>query len=163
MRAAIDRIVEGVLALLMAVMICLVFLSVAYRYVLLEPITWAEEVARLCLVWVSFLGVYLAQRRAQHISVEALLSKLPPAARAAVSLMTSLVLLALMAVLTIYGTRYAVRFMESTTPLLDIPLGAVYAAMPLAAALVIVNLVAQAIEWLRYRHNASASGDQRER
>lgn len=162
MRAYIDRVVEAVLAVLMAAMIVLVFIGVVFRYVLLDPITWGEEVARLCLVWVSFLGVYLAHRRSQHIAVVAVLDELPRPARAGLRVATALLLAVFMAVLAQQGASYALRFADSYSPLLDIPLGLVYAALPLCAALIILDLLATATAELRHSWTDGRGGGSRE-
>ena len=50
----LDSLVEIILAVLMAITICIVFTGVVFRYALLSPLAWTEEIARLCLVWMTF-------------------------------------------------------------------------------------------------------------
>ena len=69
-RSYIDAGLGAVVAALMATMCITVFMGVVFRYVLGDPLTWAEEVGRLCLVWVTFLGTYLAYRRTMHITID---------------------------------------------------------------------------------------------
>ncbi len=140
MPQSVDRICEAILAFLMAAIVALISASVGFRYVLLAPIAWGEELARLCLVWVSFLGVYVAYRRGQHIAVEAIADRLPFAWRITLRLAIALLTLALMGCLVWFGSRFAVHFMNSRTPLLGIPLGVVYAAMPVSMAMLMVDL-----------------------
>ena len=145
----VDAVIEAALALLMAAIVGLVFVAVLFRYVLQDPVTWSEEVGRFCLVWISFLGTYVAHRRAEHIAVTAIRDRFPMAAQIAVRVALSLLLMAFMAVLAWYGGQYAIRFMGMRTTLLGIPLGLVYAAMPISAALILVSLVLSSIEALR--------------
>ncbi len=145
----IDRSVEMVLALLMAAIVTLIFIAVFFRFVVVDPITWAEEVARFCIVWVSFLGTYVAHRRGEHIAVTTVADALPPRLRALLMIALRLLLLAFMAVLVWYGSEYAVRFMMSLSPLLDIPLGLVYAAMPTSAALIVLSILVDSAADLR--------------
>lgn len=145
---AIDAAVEAALALLMAAVVGLVFVAVVFRYVLQDPVTWSEEVGRFCLVWISFLGTYIAHRRAEHIAVTAIRDRFPVAVQIAVRAALALLLIAFMAVLTWYGGQYAIRFMAMQTSLLRIPLGLVYAAMPVSTGLILVSLVLSSIKAL---------------
>ncbi|WP_137389044.1 TRAP transporter small permease [Rhodoligotrophos defluvii] len=155
----VDRACEAVIALLMAVIIGLVVLAVGFRYVLASPIAWAEELARLCLVWVSFLGVYIAHRRAQHITVTAVFAALPPSFRTAVRILLGGLMLLLIGALTWFGSRFALRFMDNATPLLGIPTGVTYAAMPVSMALLLIDLVITlGRDWARFLRGEADQG-----
>ncbi len=156
MMRAIDIVVEAVLAALMAALVGLVFVAVVFRYVLNDPVTWSEEVGRFCLVWTSFLGAYVAHRRAEHIAVTAIRDRMPVAWQVAIRAALALLLIAFMAVLTWYGSHYAIRFMGSQTPLLRIPVGLVYAAMPVSTALILLSLLITSISDIRNGGGAAA-------
>lgn len=155
MREAFDRIAEGVLAALMAAMCVLVFVGVIFRYVLLEPISWTEEVGRFCLVWVSFIGTYLAHRRCQHIAVTALVDRLSPARQKHVRILVSALLAGFMVMLMVQGTAYATAFARYNSPILELPLGIVYAALPVAATLMLIAILLDVGKELRRNCDAS--------
>lgn len=131
----LDAGIEPLAALLMAAMTAVVFLGVVYRYVLLAPLPWVEEIARLCLVWVTFLGTYLAMRRGQHIAMTLLRERLSGPARRAAERTSAVLLTAFFAVLAWYGARYAYAFRAAPTPYLELPTGLAYAALPVGAVL----------------------------
>ncbi len=141
MREAFDRFAEGVLAALMAAMCVIVFVGVIFRYVLLEPISWTEEVGRFCLVWVSFIGTYLAHRRSQHIGVTVLVDGLTPARQKYVRIVVSALLAVFMMMLMVQGTAYTTSFARYYSPILELPLGIVYAALPVAATLMLIAIL----------------------
>ena len=141
MREAVDRVAEGLLAALMAVMCVLVFVGVTFRYVLLDPISWTEEVGRFCLVWVSFIGTYLAHRRSQHIAVTVLVDRLAPARQRHVRIVVSALLAVFMMMLMVQGTAYTTAFARYYSPILELPLGIVYAALPVAATLMLIAIL----------------------
>ena len=141
MREAFDRFAEGVLAALMAAMCVIVFVGVIFRYVLLEPISWTEEVGRFCLVWVSFIGTYLAHRRSQHIGVTVLVDGLTPARQKYVRIVVSALLAVFMMMLMVQGTAYTTAFARYYSPILELPLGIVYAALPVAATLMLIAIL----------------------
>jgi TRAP-type C4-dicarboxylate transport system permease small subunit len=136
----LDVLVEATAALLMAALSILVFVGVIYRYVLLAPIAWIEEVVRFCLVWVTFLGTYLGVRRGQHIALEVVYHRLGPRGRRAVDAVGRVLLAAFFAALAWYGARYARAFMGARTPYLGTPQGLTYAALPVGALLLLVAL-----------------------
>lgn len=137
----LDAAIEAVAALLMGAMSLVVFLGVVYRYVLVSPLPWIEEVARLCLVWVSFLGTYLAMRRGQHIAVDILHARLGGGARRAADALGLALLAAFLLVLAWYGTRYARAFMAASSPYLGLPTGLTYFALPVGALLLLLAIL----------------------
>lgn len=140
--AAVDRCIEVVLAALMVAMTVIVFTGVFFRYVVASPLGWTEEAGRFCLMWASLLGMYLAYRRAEHIRVDALTSRLNPLARHRLLLAGNALLAVYIAALVLEGFRYCSAFLDSYSPMLDLPLGVVYAALPVSGAMMLVAIVA---------------------
>jgi len=69
---------EGVNLLLFALLLILAVTQVLFRYVLMIPLPWTEELARFTLVWVTFLGAASVTRRKLHLAVDIFISKLAP-------------------------------------------------------------------------------------
>ena len=59
----------------------LVLTGVFFRYALNSPLYWAEEAARLLLIWLSFVGAALAFQRKQHLAMDVVMRLLPDALR----------------------------------------------------------------------------------
>jgi TRAP-type C4-dicarboxylate transport system permease small subunit len=145
----VDRIMEALLATLMALMCVIVFLGVFCRYVLVQPIGWTEEVGRFSLIWASLIGSYLAYRRLEHIQVDAIYRRLPAATRRVLRIGSTALLAAFMAALTVEGVTYSRAFLTSYSPITDTPLGAVYIALPLTCSLMVVAALSNLIGELR--------------
>jgi tripartite ATP-independent transporter DctM subunit len=64
--------------LVMAVEVVVVLAGVVSRYVLNRPIAGSDEIATLVLVWLTFLGGAVAQRRRAHPSVSLFIDRLGP-------------------------------------------------------------------------------------
>ena len=71
-RAAIDRAVETLLALLMAAAVANVVWQVVSRFVLGRPSSVTDELARYLLVWIGLLGAGYAVGRRLHVAVDVL-------------------------------------------------------------------------------------------
>jgi TRAP-type C4-dicarboxylate transport system permease small subunit len=77
MRKVLEESLRFALLALFVVIIVCVSLQVFYRYVLNDPLTWSEELARFSFLWMVFLGLGLAERDDQHIAVDFFVGKMP--------------------------------------------------------------------------------------
>jgi TRAP-type C4-dicarboxylate transport system permease small subunit len=74
---AIARLIDVLLAAMLAVMVVLVFGNVVLRYALNSGITVSEEVSRWLFVWMTFLGAIVALKDHAHLGTDMLVSRLP--------------------------------------------------------------------------------------
>jgi len=72
------RLLEYVIAGLLALMVVLVFGNVVLRYAFNSGITMSEEMSRWLFVWLIFLGAIIAMKDHAHLGVDSLVSRLPP-------------------------------------------------------------------------------------
>ena len=147
MLATFDRLLLAVnrwlVILLLAAMAVMVFANVALRFLTDHSILWVEEASRYTMVWLTFTGAGLVLRYGGHIGIDTLQHSLPrfaPAIRACiVALLTSFFV-----TMIVVGIRYASLTWAQTTPVMEIPVGAVYLAMPVGFALMSVHLAVMA-------------------
>ncbi|MDO4626230.1 MAG: TRAP transporter small permease [Pasteurellaceae bacterium] len=59
------------------VMILLVFFNAILRYFFHSGIAWSEEFARICFVYMIFLGIILVSQEKGHLTVDIIISSLP--------------------------------------------------------------------------------------
>ena len=71
------RGLEGLMALMLAIMVVMVFGNVVLRYGFNSGITVSEEVSRWLFVWMTFLGAIVAVREHGHLGTDMLIGKLP--------------------------------------------------------------------------------------
>ena len=71
------RVLELLIALMLAVMVVLVFGNVVLRYGFNSGITVSEEVSRWLFVWLTFLGAIVALKEHGHLGSDMLVSRLP--------------------------------------------------------------------------------------
>ena len=143
-----------VLVALMAAMAVLVFANVVSRYVLNYSLIWVEELTRYLMVWVGFLGGGLVLRLGAHIAVDALQDLMP--ARVARALRAGIVgvLAITFAAMTWLGIRYAAFAWDQETPVMNWSTGAIYLAIPIGSALLLVHLFFIAGGYVRGRQFA---------
>jgi len=73
----VDRLEEGVIALLLGAMTLLTFVQVVLRYVFEEGITWGLEATEYMFGWLIFLGMSYGVKKGAHIGVDAAVKLLP--------------------------------------------------------------------------------------
>jgi TRAP-type C4-dicarboxylate transport system permease small subunit len=140
LRRSVDRILERVLVAIMAVMVLNVVWQVFTRFVLRNPSSYTEELARYLLIWLGLLGASYCVGRRLHLTVDVLSAGWTGSKRLLVDLFVSLcVLLFALFVMVIGGARLVVVTLafRQTSAALQIDLGYVYLALPLSGLLMI--------------------------
>ena len=94
------RSIEALMAFFLAVMIALVFANVVLRYVFSTGFEWSEEIARLCFIYLVYLGAIGAMRENQHLIIDSVLSRIPALWQKIVYFLVQLGIIWVMAVLT---------------------------------------------------------------
>lgn len=77
------RVLEAVIAAMLALMVVLVFGNVVLRYGFNSGITVSEEVSRWLFIWMTFLGAIVALREHGHLGVDMVVQRLPAAGKKA--------------------------------------------------------------------------------
>jgi TRAP-type transport system small permease protein len=136
-------LVERVCLLLMVVLVGDVFLGVFSRYVLQATFRWYDEVARLCFVWIIFLGAAVAVRRRLHFRMHLLVDRLGPAARRHAGRLVTLTVIAFGAILVAGGIHMAPIAHRQVTDALEISQLWFFGALPVGGALMILFALPQ--------------------
>jgi len=128
---------------MLAAMALMVFANVALRFATDRSILWVEEAARYLMIWLTFVGMGPVLRYGGHLGIDTLQEHLPRQG-AAIRAGVFAVLLGFFAFMVGVGVRYAVFAWRQTTPVLGLPMGAVYLAMPIGFGLAILHLLLMA-------------------
>jgi TRAP-type C4-dicarboxylate transport system permease small subunit len=135
---------------MLGAMATMVFGNVTLRLISDRSLLWAEEASRYLMIWLTFVGSGLVLRYGGHIGIDTLQDALPRYA-AAVRALIFVILLAFFSLMIVVGLRYAAFAWNQTTPVLQIPIGAVYLAMPVGFALMIAHLLLMARPYVQRR------------
>jgi TRAP-type C4-dicarboxylate transport system permease small subunit len=113
-------------------------LAVFYRYVLNEPIQWAEEIARYLLIWLSLVAASVAVKERKHINLTTVVRRLPQR----ISLMIEIVLYVIIVFLLTIVAKYSwlmvvTRSVRQFSPSIAISMLWVHSALPVGFCLII--------------------------
>jgi TRAP-type C4-dicarboxylate transport system permease small subunit len=108
-----NAFLDGVTLSLFALLLILAVTQVVFRYVLMIPLPWTEELARFTLVWVTFFGAASVTRRKLHLAVDILISKLASGKARVLSIFFNLLILIFLGT-ALWG---AIIMMEEAMPI----------------------------------------------
>jgi len=131
-------------------MTVLVFLTVIYRYFLLAPISWGEELSRFLFIAVSMLGAAIATKDHAHFTITLLSKRLAPLLRTYLELAIALATTVLFCIVIREGWGLVLLNRNQESPALGVPMSVPYVAVPVGAALMLVFLwLDMIIKWRR--------------
>lgn len=145
----LTRLVEWMLTALSVLIFVVVFLQVLFRYLLRQPLFWSEELPRYLLIWMCFLAAAVAQKHDAHINITLCLAPLSTRARQVLKILTDAIILAFLWVITYSGGLVTSITAHHRSTALQLPMGLVYAALPVGAILMSLYLVLQIADGVR--------------
>lgn len=142
-------LIERLCLALMVVLVGDVFLGVFSRYILQATFQWYDEVARLCFIWIVFLGATVAVKRGMHFRMHLVVDRLGPRAARVADHLVTLATVAFGAVLLAGGYGIYPVAQRQVTDALEISMLWFYGALPVGGALIIGYALQHA--WQRAR------------
>ena len=151
-KVATDAALGWALVVLMGLAVVNVLWQVFTRFVLANPSSFTDELARYLLVWVGLLGSAYASGKRAHLAIDLIRTKLHGRATHLHGILVGVVvLLFAVLVLGVGGWRLVQLsfLLGQTSAALQLPLGVVYLALPLSGALIAFYYTLFIVERLR--------------
>lgn len=143
-------------------MTILVFLTVIYRYFLLAPISWGEEMSRFLFIALSMLGAALAVKDRSHFTITILTSRFPAFVRLWLQVGIALGISLLLGIVIDKGWGLTLLNRNQESPALGVPMSIPYSAVPVGAMLMLVFLwLDLLINWRGGRGTEEGTGKSR--
>lgn len=137
----VDSIIAKTMAFLMALLVASVSWQVISRYIIGQPSSITEELARFTLVWLGVLGSAYAYSTRQHLGLDMLVNKLSSRDQAILRIMADSFVLFTVVIIFIIGGGGLVELTSRLTQLsaaLKLPIAMVYAILPISGALFVL-------------------------
>jgi TRAP-type C4-dicarboxylate transport system permease small subunit len=148
----VDRVLEVTLVSLMSIMVLNVLWQVATRFILRDPSSYTEEMARYLLIWVGLLGASYAVGKRVHLAIDLLPGKLHGWRKEALSLFIEISIFGFALLVLVIGGYRLVSLTLSLgqrSAALRMPLGYVYLVLPLSGVLMMFFSGGKVIEGIR--------------
>ena len=137
-KRALDRVLGAFLSILMFVLVVDVVWQVLTRFVLTQPSSFTDELARFLLIWVGLLGAAYAVGQRLHLAIDLISDRLEPRRRQLLGIVIESVVLAFaVGVLLVGGWKLVslTLLLGQTSAALGLPLGYVYSVLPLSGGI----------------------------
>lgn len=145
----INKVIDLFCVLVQALMVAVVVLQVFYRYVLVNPLGWTEEVGVMTMITMTFIGSYLAFREKSHMRISLFYNKLSKKAQAFLLVIGNLLVVVMNVYIFIYGLNFVQAFAGMNSPYLGIPMSLVYAMIPVSAVLWSAKLLTDTVNIIK--------------
>lgn len=90
----INKLIKAISILFMGLMTLTVVLQVIFRYVMVNPLIWTEELSRYLMIWMSFFAAGSVLRKWENIKVDFFIDKFKETPRKVIKLIIKMLVLA---------------------------------------------------------------------
>ena len=151
----IKKLLRLYIILLLAALLGLTFVQVLARYLMQNPFTATDQLARIVLVWLTFMGAAVAILENKNVRIDTLERLLPKGVRHFLSVGFDIVLVGLLAVLTVKG--YEVYQVGAFQTIVGTPFSyqAIFSALVAGVFLMGLFILIRLIKKLRFGYRVS--------
>lgn len=139
----ITKVEEWLMIILIAALLIIITLSVAFRYFLNEPLSWAGEVSIFILVWITFLGGSWGLKHNSQASVSFLIHKFSGRMKKMLVIIQLLCMVTFLAFILSFSYKWiflpSVLAQKSSSLLL--PMWIPYSAVPIGLTFATIHLL----------------------
>ncbi len=156
----VDRVMACINIALLACMTVLVTYQVIARFFFNSPSAVAETLAQYMFVWVIMFGSAYTFGKREHLEISIVKNKLSPLPRLIDDYAITVVLIIFsLAVMGIGGWALTRQQMGSVDAALQIPMGVIYASIPICAVVILIySVYLFAEDYQKYKVNRNKGG-----
>lgn len=147
----LDRHIEEVLLVLFStVMVAVIFMQVVMRQ-FDSSLSWSEELARYCFIWLVYIGISYGVKKDRHIKVDVMLLVLKNKGKLILTIIANLLFIAFAVFVIRYGYDIASQLLAfgQKSPANQIPMGLIYMATPVGMGLTLIRLIQNLVKHIK--------------
>ncbi|MDV2967487.1 TRAP transporter small permease [Nitratireductor aquimarinus] len=131
--------------LMLIVVVGVTLLQIILRYFFNAPLVWSEELAKLLIVWIAFIGAAAVCWDGRHLNVDVFFLMLPQKARNVVRYINAGISIGFLAILGWTSVKLVILENMQDLSALPLPAGVVRLAATVGAALMILAIIGRII------------------
>lgn len=145
-----EHIEEVLLTIFSSIMVIVIFIQVVMRQ-LDNSLTWSEELARYCFIWLVYIGISYGVKKQRHIKVDVALLLLKEKGQIILTMIANVIFIVFALFVIRYGYDIANKLLTfgQKSPALHIPMGLVYMATPVGMGLTLLRLIQNLIKEIK--------------
>lgn len=135
----VNKFLEWCMIIIFALLVLDVLFQIFSRYILGTSFTWTEEFARFSLIWLTILGAAYLNAKREHLSMDFLYEKFSVTNKRKASILIEVFIFLFALIIMVIGgfnLVYTTLHLEQLSGTLRIPLGYIYAIMPISGLLI---------------------------
>lgn len=141
-RTALNKALELLAGLSMAVMVILTTYQVIARYIFNSPSTWSEELVGYLFGWSTLFGATIVSGERGHMNIPILVDRMNPGMRKAFHILWEVVAFLFSATILVFGGFQVSKLaMGQQTSSLNVAVGTFYWVMPICGVIILVYSV----------------------
>lgn len=145
----VSKLANGFVVLLLGMMSIVILLGVFFRYVLIEPLPWSEDLGRYLMIWMTLFGVGVVMQNRSHVAVTIFVDRMSPHIRKPVLLIARILVLGFGLAMGYLGLMLLFTMMPQISPTLHIRMRWVYLGFPFYGLFLMISTLDQILEDVR--------------
>lgn len=136
----LNTILEKILVVILGVMVINVSWQVFSRYVLANPSSFTDELARYLMIWLGVMGTAYVSGKKLHVAIDILPDKLSPKRQVKLKKIINLIIILFATLIFVVGGSklvYLSYILGQKSAALQIPLYVVYLCIPLSGLCIV--------------------------
>lgn len=129
-----------------------VCIDVVLRYFFNDPLLWVLEYTEAALLYITFLGAALLQRKNRHIRMDMVLRNSSPKAQVVLNFTSTIIAAIIFSIITVYSAIVTFDFAQRGIYLitfLKTPRAPILAVIPIGSLLLVLQFIRDIIAYLR--------------
>jgi TRAP-type C4-dicarboxylate transport system permease small subunit len=148
----LSRVANGFVVGLLCVMSADILLGVFFRYVLVKPLPWSEDLGRYLMAWIALFGVGVVMQNEAHVAVTIVVDRIPFRMRLGLLILSKTLVLAFGLAMGYLGLQLLLTMLPQISPTLHIRMTWVYLGFPFYGFFLGVSTLDKILEdWRQFR------------
>ena len=138
-KTPVDFTIAGICIVVMCVLVVSVVWQVFSRYVLNEPSTMTDEIARFSLIWIGLLGAAYTAGAQKHLAIDLFTAQFTGLRRLLNQIFINLCILGFASFTMVWGgIRLLLKVFATgqVSPAMQVPMGYIYLVLPVSGAII---------------------------
>lgn len=147
-----EHIEEWILVTLLAASLTSITLQIIMRFIFSNSLTWSEELARYCFIWLIYIGIAYGVKKSRHICLDVVFDILPDTLKK-VFILISNVLVGVFALVVIYYSTFLIDQLMTfgqKSAAMRVDMVYVYISVPIGMFLTVVRLIQNTFYTIRH-------------
>jgi len=134
-----DSFLEILLVLIFISMFVIALIQVFTRFVLNDPASWTEELARYLMVWMAFIGAGVGLKYGLHMSLDIITERITGRASFILQLLSVIFIMICGLLIVVYGNRLTAIGRERISMALFFSMDKVFVIIPISGCIIVLN------------------------